>query len=86
MDEATSSLDNFTEKKIMESIIKLKEKHTVIIIAHRLTTVANCDKVLLIENGKIRDRGTLESLLKRNPHLSYFEKEEEKINNEEKLI
>lgn len=86
MDEATSSLDNFTEKKIMESIIKLKEKHTVIIIAHRLTTVANCDKVLLIENGKIKDKGTLEELLKRNPYLSLLGKKEEKISNKEKLI
>ena len=87
LDEATSSLDSSSENYIQKTIDELrKQNKTIIIIAHRLTTVTNCDKVLLIENGKIRDGGTLEELLKRNPSLLYFEKEEEKINNKEKLI
>lgn len=52
-DEATSALDNETEKSIMESIDHLKGVKTMIIIAHRLTTIENCDVVYRVENGKI---------------------------------
>ena len=52
-DEATSALDNETEKEIMESINHLRGSMTMIIIAHRLTTIANCDSVYRVENGKI---------------------------------
>ncbi|MBQ8138893.1 MAG: ABC transporter ATP-binding protein [Lachnospiraceae bacterium] len=53
MDEATSALDNETESVIMESINKLHGRKTLIIIAHRLTTIEKCDKVFRVENGKI---------------------------------
>lgn len=53
MDEATSALDNETEKAIMESINYLHGKKTLIIIAHRLQTIENCDIVYRVENGKI---------------------------------
>ncbi len=52
-DEATSALDNETEQAVMESIDGLKDKKTMVIIAHRLTTIENCDKIYKIENGKI---------------------------------
>jgi ABC-type bacteriocin/lantibiotic exporter with double-glycine peptidase domain len=52
-DEATSALDNETESDIMESINSLKGKKTMVIIAHRLTTIENCDVVYRVENGKI---------------------------------
>ena len=52
-DEATSSLDNETEKAIMESIDSLKGHKTMIIIAHRLTTIENCDVVYKVDNKKI---------------------------------
>lgn len=52
-DEATSSLDNDTEKAIMESINYLKGKKTLIIIAHRLTTIEQCDRVYRVEDGKV---------------------------------
>ena len=52
-DEATSALDNETEAAIMESINHLKGKKTLIIIAHRMTTIENCDVVYRVENGKI---------------------------------
>lgn len=52
-DEATSALDNETEKAIMESIENLKGRKTLVIIAHRLTTIENCDVVYKVENGKI---------------------------------
>lgn len=53
-DEATSALDNETEKSIMESINHLKGQKTMIIIAHRLTTIENCDVVFRVEEGEIR--------------------------------
>lgn len=52
LDEATSALDNDTEEAIMESINNLQGKKTLIIVAHRLTTIENCDKVYEIKNGK----------------------------------
>ena len=53
-DEATSALDNETEAAIMESINSLHGKKTMIIIAHRLTTIRECDIVYRVENGKIQ--------------------------------
>lgn len=52
-DEATSALDNDTEESILESINHLKGTKTMIIIAHRLTTIEKCDVVYRVENGKI---------------------------------
>ncbi len=52
-DEATSSLDNETEKSIMDSILRLHGKKTMIIIAHRLSTIESCDHIYRIDNGKI---------------------------------
>ena len=58
LDEATSALDNDTEKAIMESINRLHGKKTLIIIAHRLQTIENCDMVYRVENGKaVLERG-----------------------------
>ena len=60
LDEATSALDNDTEKAIMESIHRLHGRKTLIIIAHRLQTIAQCDLVYRVEKGKaIIERGTL---------------------------
>ena len=53
-DEATSALDQETETAIMESINRLHGKKTLVIIAHRLGTIAECDLVYRVENGKIR--------------------------------
>lgn len=54
LDEATSALDNETEKAVMESIDFLKRKKTLIIVAHRLSTIQGCDRVFRVENRKIR--------------------------------
>jgi len=53
LDEATSALDNETEKKIMDEIYSASENKTLIVIAHRLSTVERCDRTIKIENGKI---------------------------------
>ncbi|MFA7385349.1 MAG: ABC transporter ATP-binding protein [Candidatus Paceibacterota bacterium] len=66
MDEATSSLDNITEKYVIEAIERLKEGRTVIIIAHRLTTVKNCDILYMFKEGRIVGSGTYKDLLERN--------------------
>lgn len=66
MDEATSALDNLTEKAVMEAVQKLSSKKTIILIAHRLTTVQNCDSIVLLEAGKVSDMGSYDELLERN--------------------
>ena len=67
LDEATSSLDIVTEKQIMNSINKLKNKLTIIIVTHRLSTIETCDRVFLIKDGKLLDEGTLVSLKNKYP-------------------
>ncbi len=57
LDEATSSLDQSTEKKIIESIQLLKRKKTLILVTHRLYTVKNCDKIFFIDKGQITKHG-----------------------------
>lgn len=63
LDEATSSLDNKTEQKVMEAINKLREDITILIIAHRLNTLKNCNKIFELENGTIKNQGTFEELV-----------------------
>jgi len=63
-DEATSALDNISEKLIQQSMEELMKTHTVIIIAHRLTTIRNVDRILVFENGKIVQDGTYDELAK----------------------
>ena len=62
-DEATAALDTKTEKMIQESILKLSEGKTVILIAHRLSTLKDADKLVVIENGKVVEDGTMQELL-----------------------
>ncbi len=65
-DEATSSLDGITEKMIMEAIHDFKGKKTIIMIAHRLKTVQECDQIFFINNGKVADKGTYQNLIEKN--------------------
>ena len=62
MDEATSALDSETEKAIQKNIEALKGQYTIVIIAHRLSTVKSADRILLLKNGKIDQVGTFEEL------------------------
>jgi ATP-binding cassette subfamily B protein len=66
-DEATSSLDNATEQAVMESIENLDRELTIVIIAHRLTTVQNCDIIFELTSGKVAAKGTYEQLLEQSP-------------------
>jgi ATP-binding cassette, subfamily B, bacterial PglK len=63
LDEATSALDGITEDAVMEAIQNLSHKKTIIMIAHRLTTVKNCDVIYVMENGEIIAQGTYEELM-----------------------
>lgn len=85
-DEATSALDNETQQKIQQAINNLKEDYTILIIAHRLTTIINCDKICFIEDGKIKASGTHDKLLKECPeYKNLYISEILKNNKDEKL-
>jgi ABC-type multidrug transport system fused ATPase/permease subunit len=66
LDEATSALDNLTEQAVMEAVNNLGSKITIILIAHRLSTVKNCDTIFLLEQGKLIGQGTYEELNQSN--------------------
>lgn len=66
LDEATSALDNLTEHAVMEAINNLSSNITIILIAHRLSTVKNCDVIFLMDGGKLISQGTFEELTKVN--------------------
>lgn len=68
-DEATSSLDNVTEKMVLDAIDTISKLKTMVIIAHRLTTIKNCDNIYLIDRGKIVASGTYDELLINNKHF-----------------
>lgn len=65
-DEATSALDNENQAKIKLAIDNLVKNHTIIIVAHRLSTIIDADVIYLIDNGKVVDKGTHKQLLKKN--------------------
>ncbi len=64
LDEATSALDNLTEKAVMDSVHNSEKNITKILIAHRLSSVKNCDKIFLFHKGEIKEQGNFEELLK----------------------
>ena len=71
MDEATSALDTDTEKRIQENIEALKGKYTIIVIAHRISTIKNVDRVVLLDKGKIIETGTFSHIIKKHPQYSH---------------
>ena len=66
LDEATSALDGITEKIIMDAIHDFQGSKTIIMVAHRLKTVRNCDQIFVLDNGKIVDQGAFSELVIRN--------------------
>ena len=63
LDEATSSLDSHAENIIQDALDKLMKGRTTLVIAHRLATIVDCDRVVVIENGRIVQEGTHDALL-----------------------
>lgn len=68
-DEATSALDGITEKIIMEAIHNLSSQKTIIMIAHRLKTVQECDQIFFIDQGQVVDQGTYQELIQKNDYF-----------------
>jgi len=66
LDEATAALDAEAEKEVQKAIDRLEEGRTVVCIAHRLSTLANMDEIVVLQDGKILERGSFQELLERN--------------------
>ena len=70
LDEATSALDLITEQKIMKNIRNINPKKTIIIISHRISTLKNCDKIIVLNNGEVVGEGSYKKLLKSSNYFS----------------
>jgi ATP-binding cassette, subfamily B, bacterial PglK len=66
LDEATSALDNLTEKAVMDAVNNLGHAKTIVMIAHRLSTVRNCDAIFMLEQGRVVASGTYDDLIATN--------------------
>ena len=78
-DEATSALDNVTQSRIQQAIDNLQGDFTILIVAHRLSTIKNCDNILFLDEGKIEAEGSHEELLhKCDKYKKLYESEIEK--------
>ena len=64
LDEGTSSLDNITEHTIMDTLNRIKKDITIILIAHRLNTVKNCDNIFVLQDGQVKEHGSYDDLIK----------------------
>jgi len=72
LDEATSALDTVTERAVVDAIEALPGTKTVLMIAHRLTTLRRCDRIVMMERGRIEATGTWEELVATNPSFREF--------------
>ena len=82
LDEATSSLDAVTEESIIEALDKLGKNRTMIIVAHKFSTIQKADMIIVMDNGKIVETGDHKKLLDRNGHYSaLFKAQNSKITN-----
>ncbi len=75
-DESTSSLDNIAQEKIIKHIEDNRGNKTIIMVAHRLSTIRNVDKIFFIENGSIADQGTFDELIRNNKNFKKIFKSE----------
>ncbi|MFC1909218.1 ABC transporter ATP-binding protein [Chloroflexota bacterium] len=75
-DEATNALDNISEAAVQQAIDQIAKDHTIIIIAHRLSTVVNADKIIVLGDGQVLEEGTHEELMKhRGAYWELYQKE-----------
>lgn len=83
LDDATSALDRTTEKKLLDTIQKYYAERTLIISAHRLSSVVNCDEILYMQDGMIVERGSFEELMREDGHFAKVYRIQE---NKEKFV
>lgn len=77
LDEATSALDNENQEKIVEVVDNLKNDHTIIVVAHRLSTIVDADKIVVIDNGTVVGEGSHKYLMRNCPlYKALYNKEE----------
>jgi ABC-type bacteriocin/lantibiotic exporter with double-glycine peptidase domain len=69
MDEATSALDNITEKAVMDAVANLHNRKTIVLVAHRLTTVQRCDLIFVLDKGCLVASGTYQELVEESEHF-----------------
>jgi ABC-type multidrug transport system fused ATPase/permease subunit len=69
LDEATSALDNVTERAVMDAVHNIAGKKTIIMIAHRLSTVKNCDQIFMLKSGRLHATGTYDELIETSPEF-----------------
>ena len=69
MDETTSALDSVTEEAVMDAIHALMHTKTIILIAHRITTVQECDRIYMLERGQVVAEGGYTELIRDNPRF-----------------
>jgi ABC-type multidrug transport system fused ATPase/permease subunit len=87
LDEATSALDMNSERIVQKALEEVSQNRTVIVIAHRLSTIENADQIIAIENGKISEQGTPETLLKEpSRYLKLYESQRDRTNSPSSLI
>jgi ABC-type multidrug transport system fused ATPase/permease subunit len=70
LDEATSSVDTITEKQIQQALDRLVQHRTVLVIAHRLSTVRRADQIVVVEHGRILEKGSHTELINQSGHYS----------------
>jgi ABC-type bacteriocin/lantibiotic exporter with double-glycine peptidase domain len=80
LDEATSALDNRTEAEVMGAIDSLDRTITVVLIAHRLSTVQSCDRIVVLEQGQITGLGTYQELEAGNAAFQALARQRDQIN------
>ena len=77
-DEATSALDYQSESIIMQNLDEIAESRTMLIIAHRLSTVRRCDRIIVIEKGEIAEIGSHDELMAKKGHYYHLYSQQEK--------